>query len=183
MFRGKKFHGPSPSDNIVVDAETSTEPVAPKDTMAAYRAARNSQTPSYLPLSLPRFELTGPRTVISYLGVGPALRGKFLPQEAKKRGVKEGRSFAKLVAGGRVWVPKVVEESKEVTEARLKLEKERRKGMSAGEKKKEDDEKRKVAELVEDGVGEGTWVESSDCLGPGQEGNVSLGSCDKRMNP
>lgn len=163
MFRGKAFLPATSSDSAAATTPTAAEPDTPRDTLALYRASRSAPTPSYLPLALPPPPFSPTRTAISYLGVGPTLRGKFLPEEAKKRGVRPGANFARLVKGERVWVPVLPEIVIEHVEGAKDAK---------GEKRKMEEMRRKLEKEVVEGVGEGTWVEPSECMGPGQEGSV-----------
>ncbi|KAA1085400.1 hypothetical protein PGT21_005832 [Puccinia graminis f. sp. tritici] len=74
-------------------ASGTSRPLGKKNTTPAY---------SYQRLQEPDEPLnTDP---VSYLVIGPRLRGKFLPEKAKQLGVKPGPNFAKLVNGESVQV-------------------------------------------------------------------------------
>jgi ribonuclease Z len=74
-------------------ASGTSRPMGKKNTTPAY---------SYQRLQVPDVPLhTDP---VSYLVIGPRLRGKFLPEKAKRLGVKPGPNFAKLVNGESVQV-------------------------------------------------------------------------------
>ncbi|KNF04056.1 hypothetical protein PSTG_02763 [Puccinia striiformis f. sp. tritici PST-78] len=69
-------------------ASGAARPIGKKNTTPAY---------SYQRLQVPDEPInTDP---VSYLVLGPRLRGKFLPDKAKRLGVKPGPDFAKLVNG------------------------------------------------------------------------------------
>lgn len=173
---------PIPStDNNSASASAS----APAST--ARPRVRYTPTPSYLPVSLPRLHPIPAKTAISYLVVGPALRGEFLGAEAIKRGVRAGPNFAKLVRGERVWVPILpaavpIDVTMKETEERGK----EGKGLNKSERATKEQEKGKAKAMhraaakaraaleaaVVDGEGEGHWVDSEDCVGPGEEGSV-----------
>lgn len=164
MFRGKKFLPPSPaSDSPSTDAPQL-------DFAARYQATRLAPTPSYLHQALP---LPDPSTTIptsiSYLAVGPQLRGKFLPVVAKAKGVSMGDKFAKLTRGERVWVA-IFKDEPVVAEADAGG---KTKKLTKAEAKKRQEEQRLREASVVDGVGDGHWVEPEDCMEPGQDGTVS----------
>lgn len=156
MFRGQKFLHPSPSTS------SDVEPRPVLDHLARYNATRAAPTPSYLPQALPTFPHPPP-TAISYLCVGPPLRGKFLVEVAKSKGVP-AHMFQRLTRGERVWLPKWMQD--EPVEQGKKLPKAEMKAKAAERKAKE-------ASVVE-GEGEGTWVESAECMAPGRDGSVSF---------
>ncbi|EFP94311.1 uncharacterized protein PGTG_20265 [Puccinia graminis f. sp. tritici CRL 75-36-700-3] len=74
-------------------ASGTSRPLGKKNTTPAY---------SYQRLQEPDEPLT--TDPVSYLVIGPRLRGKFLPEKAKQLGVKPGPKFAKLVNGESVQV-------------------------------------------------------------------------------
>lgn len=160
MFRGKHYLSDS-------------SPVIPPST-----SDRRNQTPAYMPTSLPPANGVDAsarldEVAVSYLAVGPPLRGKFLPEEAAKKGVQP-RDFKKLVGGERVWVPKQVEQvvGEEEVDGKKESKKERHKRLA---------EERKKLSDVKEGDGEGEWVESKDCLGEGQAASVSLRGSPKHL--
>lgn len=167
MFRGSAFDPPNSS--------TST-PSAPASTENGNDKERRGPTPAYLPQTLPPF--LGATEAMNYLVVGPVQSGKFLPGEAVKRGVKPGKAFARLKNGERVWVRTSVEEvpreepngaatsgaagPKETKKERVKRLKEEKMAQEAAEN------------AMEEGVGEGNWVNPEDCTEPGQDASVSF---------
>lgn len=60
-------------------------------------------SPAWNTSPLPAYEV--PPIAVSYLVVGPEVRGQFLPEEAKKQGVKPGPDFARLTKGEEVLLP------------------------------------------------------------------------------
>lgn len=156
MFRGKAFQQPA--------ADGSQEP--PKHLTASGQVPRG-RTPAYLQQPLPAFEdPVARRTTLSYLCVGPAIRGKFQPQKATERGVKPGAAFRRLIAGERVWVSTGKTGDGEQSPAKKETKKER-----AERVKREKIEAEKGAS--QDGVGEGHWVEPVDCMEQGEDASVS----------
>lgn len=165
MFRGKAF---LPASEPLLDkTQEDTVPVR-LDTLAKYNMHKSAPSASYLHASLPPPSLKIEQTAISYLAVGPPLRGKFLPSEATKRGVKPGAAFSQLVAGQRVWVAKEVEVVNQSGAGEKKLGKKEAARMRA--------EQRALLEAnrLPDGEGEGAWVEPEDCLGEGQDAHVRM---------
>ena len=53
-------------------------------------------SPAWKHTSLPAWR--GPPQAVSYLVAGPTVRGQFLPDEAKKQGIKPGPDFARIAA-------------------------------------------------------------------------------------
>ncbi|SCV69435.1 BQ2448_2455 [Microbotryum intermedium] len=155
MFRGRKL----------VPEATPTQPSLPTH----LKVGPYNQTPAYLSSQLPPpDEAACSGTVLSYVVVGPGSRGKFLPEEARKRGVAPGEAYKKLIEGERVWVQKPQEVemvSVDTTPRAKETRKERAKRIA--------EERARLAAIV-DGEGEGTWVEPNDCLGPGQAPSTFL---------
>jgi ribonuclease Z len=60
-------------------------------------------SPAWNHVPLP--ECRAPPIAVSYLVVGPKVRGQFLPEEAKKQGVKPGPDFARITAREEVLLP------------------------------------------------------------------------------
>ncbi|GAA5875077.1 hypothetical protein JCM3774_003421 [Rhodotorula dairenensis] len=153
---------------------THFEPAPPPQPPAS-PSGRRIASPAYLPQPLPPFERLRGAQALSYLVVGPRLRGKFLPEKAREAGVKPGKAFAKLVNGERVWVratqPAVLPQSDgEVDGADVK-KKETKKERKARERREA--EARAKDEGV-DGEGEGRWVEPEECMSAGQDGTAFL---------
>lgn len=178
-------------------ASTSTSTPQP-------RYNQRTQTPSYLPAALPRLDPIPQRTALSYLVVGPALRGEFLGAEAIKRGVRPGPNFARLVRGERIWVPlleeeveievapslAVIVEASTSTSTSTMTGKQKAAATKEANKVKaiQDRERsslkaaakaKKKAQLdreaaIPEGVGPGHWVASEDCVGPGEDGTVRV---------
>lgn len=88
-----------------------------------------------------------------------------MPDEAKKRGVKPGAAFAKLLKGERVWA--------RTGAAVATVKKEGAAKETKQERKLRDIEEKRLEALLVDGEGEGHWVEPSECVGEGSEGSVS----------
>ncbi|KDE03913.1 hypothetical protein MVLG_05605 [Microbotryum lychnidis-dioicae p1A1 Lamole] len=155
MFRGRKF----------IPEATPTQPSLPTH----LKVGSSRQTPAYLPSQLPPPDKSVlPGTVLSYVAVGPGSRGRFLPEEARKRGVPPGEAYKKLIEGQRVWVlkpQKVVAASADEILRPKETRKERAKRTA--------DERARLAAIV-DGEGDGMWVEPSDCLGRGQAPSAFL---------
>lgn len=110
---------------------------------------------------------------MSYLIVGPKLRGKFLPEKARAAGVKPGKAFARLVAGERVWVrstPKAEPSIAKSVENGEGAKKETKKERKAREKREADAQAKNEGV---DGEGEGRWVDPEECMSAGQDGTVS----------
>ena len=128
---------------------------------------RIEQSPAYLIASLPH-HVSPIKTAISYLAVGPPVRGEFLSKVAIEKGVKAGPKFSALVQGLRVWVTDLVYEAPVRADGRTKLSK--AEGRAAAELRG------KWEAAIVDGEGPGHWVESAECNGPGQDGRVSLSS-------
>ncbi|GAA5824883.1 hypothetical protein JCM11251_005379 [Rhodosporidiobolus azoricus] len=153
MFRGEAF-APRPTQ----------PPPSP--------SGRRTPSPAYLAQSLPPLPHSYKPSALSYLVIGPRKRGKFLPEKAKALGVKPGKAYAKLIAGGRVWVRTG---TKGDTEAQAKRDAEKKK-----ETKKERSERIKREKAAEDqedsqdGMGEGRWVEADECMGAGQDASAFL---------
>lgn len=152
---------------------THFEPAPPPQPPAS-PSGRRIASPAYLPQPLPPFERRRGLQALSYLVVGPRLRGKFLPEKARAAGVKPGKAFAKLVNGERVWVRAAPEPAKpQPAEAATNGE---------DAKKKETKKERKARERREaeaqakdegvEGEGEGRWVEPEECMSAGQDGTV-----------
>ncbi|GAA5867433.1 hypothetical protein JCM1840_002137 [Sporobolomyces johnsonii] len=166
MFRGTAFDSPSSSSST----PSATPPTAVR--------RPGVQTPSYLPQPLPPLAPDFTPTVLSYLVVGPKLRGRFLPEKAKELGVKPGKAFSRLIAGERVWVPamtaapdeeKAQKEEKKDMEGEGQAEKKESKKERLKRLKAEREREEKALENVVEGEGEGKWVDSADCMGPGQD--------------
>lgn len=66
-------------------------------------SGRHLYSPAWTHAPLPPY--TSAPFAISYLVVGPAVRGQFLPKEAQAQGVKPGPDFAKLIAGQPIDLP------------------------------------------------------------------------------
>jgi ribonuclease Z len=66
-------------------------------------SGRHFYSPAWTHASLPPY--TSAPFATSYLVVGPAVRGQFLPKEAQAQGVKPGPDFAKLIAGQLIDLP------------------------------------------------------------------------------
>ncbi|PLW10452.1 hypothetical protein PCANC_23155 [Puccinia coronata f. sp. avenae] len=99
---------PSAGGRVVVSEAQNSLPEIINDMFRASGTSRphggKNSTPaySYQKLQLPDKPLnTDP---VSYLIIGPRLRGKFLPEKAKRLGVKPGPDFAKLVNGESIQV-------------------------------------------------------------------------------
>ncbi|GAA5921209.1 hypothetical protein JCM3775_004142 [Rhodotorula graminis] len=167
MFRGTAFE-PAP-----------VPPQAPSSP-----SGRRIPTPAYLAQALPPLDLPsggGKPDAVSYLVAGPRLRGRFLPDRARALGVKPGKAFSRLIAGGRVWVadkPAVVPEGQQgaggdgVAGAQGEKKKESKKERQ--ERMKREKAAELAAEEAEEGVGEGQWVEAVECMEPGQDGTAFL---------
>ncbi|KAM0752304.1 hypothetical protein T439DRAFT_355163 [Meredithblackwellia eburnea MCA 4105] len=189
MFRGKKFITTPPNDSKNgKNSSTPTENSNPTPTptpIGAWPGPAARVTPSYLLRPLPPLNPVPPAIAVSYLVIGPTLRGKFLPEQAKKLGVKPGKDFSRLTMGERVWVTAgageqgkdksvLVDEKnggapKEVGERGKKLSKAERK------KRKKEADAKKLEEVKQlEGVGEGHWVAPEDCVEPGMPGNAFL---------
>lgn len=136
---------------------------------AGIQSGRRSISPAYLPYSLPPPSDT-PRqpTALSYLVIGPALRGRFQPEEAQKRGVKPGAAFKKLIAGQRVWVSETASKAAVVATNDVAKKKESKKERAERHKREKEEQA-----LIVDGEGEGSWVDPCDCMTPGQPAKVS----------
>lgn len=166
MFRGKAF---------IPDAELSTLGTLtnPYLSSAPPSNGRRTQSPAYLPMPLPppseKKDGKVEETVVSYLAIGPKLRGAFKPEEARKRGVKPGAAFARLTKGERVWVTKKARDAvgKEGEEKEGERKKETKKERGERMKKEREEER-----LVVEGEGEGEWVEARECMEEGQEASV-----------
>lgn len=199
MFRGAQSQPPKVVSSPLLPSAANPATVrtlAPasatnNNNNGGYRRSR-AQTPSYLPAALPRLYPVPAPTAISYLAVGPSLRGEFLGAEASKRGVRAGPKFAALVRGERVWVPvrpEVVTEegaapSVPTTEAptvkRVKGQTKAKGDQARGDKSMSKAAYRadmaaraKFDAAVIDGEGSGHWVNSEDCVGPGEAASVS----------
>ncbi|GAA5984538.1 hypothetical protein JCM10908_003390 [Rhodotorula pacifica] len=152
---------------------THFEPAPPPQPPAS-PSGRRISSPAYLPQPLPPFERQRGPHALSYLVVGPRLRGKFLPEKARAAGVKPGKAFAKLVSGERVWVRASQPEAPKAQEGAVK----------GADVKKESKKERKTRERREaevqakdegvDGEGEGRWVEPEECMSAGQDGTAFL---------
>jgi len=170
MFRGSAFDTSNPL--------TPTQTV-PSSNETGTNKERRGPTPAYLPQSLPSF--SAPTEAMSYLVVGPAQSGKFLPGEAVKRGVNPGKSFSRLKNGERVWVRTMTEEEKTrqgmngsvISGAKGTKETKKERAKRLKEEKMAQEE---ADSALEEGVGEGNWVKPEDCMGPGQDASVSLRS-------
>lgn len=164
MFRGKALI----PDSELATLGTSTNPYL----SSAPSNGRRVQSPAYLPMPLPPPNESASGKVeevaVSYLAVGPKLRGAFKPEEARKRGVKPGEAFARLTKGERVWVTKKAKEAVE------KGEKEERKKETKKERGERIAREKEEEKLVVEGEGEGEWVEAKDCMEEGQEASVRL---------
>lgn len=147
---------------------------------------RRVPSPAYLSAPLPSpYQSSGPATAISYLVVGPALRGKFQPHEAEKRGVKSGVAYKRLIAGERVWVTKTAMDAARLLAAEKEKGVKGKDAMAAAAlkaKKPAETKKERNARLkrekeaehtVVEGEGEGTWVYPGDCMTAGQPAKVS----------
>lgn len=159
---------------------TAFEP-APPPPPPPSPSGRRVPTPAYLAQALPPLDLTGPvPDAMSYFVVGPRLRGRFLPDKARRLGVKPGKAFSRLIAGERVWVSaKAAEDAAAATVAAVVNKAEGRGGEKKKESKKERQERLKrekaadaAAGEAQEGVGEGRWVEAAECMEPGQDGTV-----------
>ncbi|GAA5907088.1 hypothetical protein JCM8208_004509 [Rhodotorula glutinis] len=164
---------------------TAFEPAPAPPQPPSSPSGRRIPSPAYLAQALPPLELRGGKPdAVSYLVVGPRLRGRFLPDRARALGVRPGKAFSRLIAGGRVWVAdKAAPTVAPAPEGQQGAEGGAQGGQ--GEKKKESKKERqermkreKAAELAaeeaEEGVGEGKWVEAVECMEPGQDGTAFL---------
>ncbi|GAA5995462.1 ribonuclease Z [Rhodotorula paludigena] len=157
MFRGSAFE-PAPT-------------LPPVDA-----SGRRPQTPAYLPQPLPPLPRDFTPDALSYLVVGPRLRGKFLPEKARALGVKPGKAFSRLIAGERVWVPAVSTQSEE---QRTVGGKDEQGGKKESKKERAERMKRQkaaaeAAEAAAEGAGDGRWVEAGECMEAGQDGTAFL---------
>lgn len=141
-----------------------------------YRS-RMVQSPAYLIAPLPPLATPAP-LCISYLGVGPPIRGEFLAQVAKAKGVKAGPKFSLLVKGGRIWVSEAVYVPLPLPEEPPKsgrepvLSPDQIRGKEKAVKRAAMAAEAKWEASIVDGEGPGHWVESEDCIGPGEDGAV-----------
>ncbi|GAA5820403.1 hypothetical protein JCM3770_002431 [Rhodotorula araucariae] len=154
---------------------TAFEPAPPPQPPSS-PSGRRIPTPAYLAQALPPLERDFVPDAMSYLVVGPRLRGRFLPDKARALGVQPGKSFSRLITGERVWVS-AASASTTVAGGGKKAPG----GHKTKESKKERQERMKrerEAELAaagaEEGVGEGRWVESAECMEAGQDGTAFL---------
>lgn len=157
MFRGRVLTSATAKEGLVAIQN------------AGIQSGRRSISPAYLPYSLPPPSDT-PRqpTALSYLVIGPALRGRFQPEEAQKRGVKPGAAFKKLIAGQRVWVSETASKAAVVATNDVAKKKESKKERAERHKREKEEQA-----LIVDGEGEGSWVDPCDCMTPGQPAKVS----------
>ncbi|BGP51089.1 hypothetical protein JCM10450v2_007018 [Rhodotorula kratochvilovae] len=156
---------------------TAFEPAPPPQPPSS-PSGRRIATPAYLPQQLPPLGHGFAPDAMSYLVVGPRLRGRFLPDKARALGVKPGKSFSRLIAGGRVWVraaaaeassaPAEGEKQAPVAEKKKETKKERQ------ERMKREREADLATADAEEGVGEGRWVDSIECMEAGQDGTAFL---------
>ncbi|GAA5968545.1 hypothetical protein JCM11641_007673 [Rhodosporidiobolus odoratus] len=153
MFRGEAFE-PRPT------AQALTSP-----------SGRRISTPAYLPHSLPSLGRSFSPSSLSYLVIGPKKRGRFLPEKAKALGVKPGKAFSRLIAGGKVWVP--VQTATQVGTAQAASPKQKETKKERSERIKREKEREEQSEAAE-GVGEGKWVQADDCMGTGQDASAFL---------
>ncbi|BGP57816.1 hypothetical protein JCM8202v2_005463 [Rhodotorula sphaerocarpa] len=154
---------------------TLFEPAPPPQPPAS-PSGRRIASPAYLPQPLPPFERRAAEQALSYLVVGPRLRGKFLPEKARAAGVKPGKAFARLVAGERVWVraqPQVPEARPAAAASATGAD-----GKKETKKERKAREKREAGAQAKDegveGEGEGRWVEPEECMSAGQDGSAFL---------
>ncbi|GAA5821347.1 hypothetical protein JCM10212_000982 [Sporobolomyces blumeae] len=177
MFRGTAFD-PVPSRSVVAETSTAREGAEP---VKPVRGAGRTPTPAYLAQPLPRFR--GDATeALSYLVVGPAVIGKFLPSEAIKRGLTPGEKFARLKMGERVWVrersDEEIKRDKVAEEKRLEEERASGKKETKKEKQKREKEEKLRREQEDatfiDGEGPGRWVDPQDCMEPGENATAFL---------
>ena len=184
MFRGKSFLTAAEESTV----GTSTNPYLAN---APPTNGRRTQSPAYLQQALPppTDAVAGKvaPSAVSYLAVGPPLRGKFQRDVAKRRGVKPGAAFARLTRGERVWVSAKAKASAE-EEERVRAEVAQAKvADGSGDKKPASKESKKERaerakrekaeeEQIVEGEGEGEWVEAKDCMTEGQEASVSSGA-------
>ncbi|GAA5863071.1 hypothetical protein JCM8547_002788 [Rhodosporidiobolus lusitaniae] len=158
MFRGEAFEPRPPA--------RATSP-----------SGRRVSTPAYLPQSLPTLGRDFTPTALSYLAIGPRKRGKFLPEKAKALGVKPGKAFSRLIAGGRVWIPAVsavVENGAKGGEGEGEGEKKKETKKERQERMKREKEAEEKALDEMKGKGEGKWVEATDCMDAGQDATAFL---------
>lgn len=169
-FRPQDLRGSDASrwrQMVLADMFRAQDPSAPA---APLPRSHTNQTPSYMPLALPPLDLPPNRRgeVLSYLATGPPLRGKFLVEEARKRGVS-GQACSRLVKGERVWVPEfedvIDDKPAMLPDGKLESKKQAKTRVMLALKKRE-------AEVVE-GEGKGRWVTPEECMSPGQDATVS----------
>ncbi|GAA5944075.1 tRNase Z [Sporobolomyces koalae] len=162
MFRGNAFE---PSDPQACTAGATAE-----------RKERKGHSPAYLPQPLPPF--SGGQEAICYLAVGPQQQGRFLPAEAIKRGIKEGKNFARLKNGERVWVPtaSAADAAQSVIEPTHLEENRKKESRKERTIRLQEEKKRQQAfeASIIDGEGEGYWVTPEECMGPGQNASAFL---------
>ncbi|GAA6009767.1 hypothetical protein JCM10207_004185 [Rhodosporidiobolus poonsookiae] len=127
-------------------------------------SGRRIPTPAYLPQSLPPLPSSYAPAAASYLVIGPRKRGKFLPEKAKALGVRPGKAFSRLIAGGRVWVRAAKKEDGVKAPVQKESKRERVERLKREEAEEEQQE----------GLGEGRWVDSADCMGQGQDATAFL---------
>ena len=153
---------------VLDDMFRAQEPDTPSPPLP--RSAEN-RTPSYMPVALPKLSLPRHRQseVLSYLAVGPPLRGKFLVAEAAKRGVV-GQACSKLVRGERVWVPEFEAALDETPRTLSDGKVETKKQVKIRTMK---EQKAREASVVE-GEGKGKWVTPEECMSDPQEGTAVL---------
>ncbi|GAA5921129.1 hypothetical protein JCM1841_002430 [Sporobolomyces salmonicolor] len=159
MFRGTAF-----------DA-TSSPSSTPSATLPMAVRRPGVHSPAYLPQPLPPLSPGFTPTALSYLVVGPKLRGRFLPEKAKELGVKPGPAFSRLIAGERVWVPAtpVASAEKAQQEGEGQGEKKESKKERLQRLKEERKREQKAQEDMVEGEGEGKWVDSAECMETGQD--------------
>ncbi|GAA6036325.1 hypothetical protein JCM8097_001668 [Rhodosporidiobolus ruineniae] len=151
MFRGEAF-APRPA----------VTPPSP--------SGRRIPTPAYLPQPLPPFARDFSPSAASYLCIGPRKRGKFLPEKAKALGVKPGKAFSRLIAGGKVWVRAEENAASEKAEAKPTKKESKKERADRLKKEKELEE----AMEAEEGKGEGRWVDAVDCMEAGEDASAFL---------
>ncbi|KAK4055371.1 hypothetical protein OIO90_003209 [Microbotryomycetes sp. JL221] len=182
MFRGTEFGKLEKPTRLSSSSNLSTRSSS-NETMGTELFAKSQihrgRTPAYLLQPLPpafdHLENVTSRqtTTVSYIVVGPTIRGKFQPQIAIDKGVKPGTAFKRLIAGERVWVPKSTldpsnpsnDQSKNTSIKNLKKETKKER-LQRIQKEKEMNETKTIQQ---EGIGQGHWVEPEECLSEGEQ--------------